>query len=121
MSEILRPIFEWLVGHFQLFESPVYNYIVMAVIGVVSFRVAFDFVGKLYNLDIIDGRIMGAIIHWTVRLIVFTVLFVFGSIAIRLHNLAWSWWIWLLISAAIISIIMVVAIIIKRLQWNFYR
>jgi hypothetical protein len=112
MAEILKPIFEWLVGHFQLFENPLYDSFVMMIMGGFSYVVAFRFVGKLYDEEFIDGRIMGSIIHWVVRLIVFTVLFVLGSIAIRLYNLEWAWWIWLLIAAFITFAIQLVVFVI---------
>lgn len=47
MAEILKPIFEWLVGHFQLFDNPLYDSFVMMIIGGFSYVVAFRLVGKL--------------------------------------------------------------------------
>ena len=75
MKVFLKPIYEIITGEFILFEDIVGNYIAMGIIGIIAFGVAWKLVGKLYDNQIISGKILGSIIHWTLRLISFVVIF----------------------------------------------
>ena len=93
MKVILKPIFEWLTGDFALFDNPLYNYIVMAVIGIIAFGVAFSLVGALYRAEHLSSRGAGSIIHWAIRLIVFVIIFYIFSALMWLvqHIIAAPW------------------------------
>lgn len=84
MKQILKPIFEMITGEYIIFENIIYNYIAISIIGVIAYEVAKKLVGKLYNNDIISGKTIGSILHWTIRLIVFIVVFYFFSFSIWL-------------------------------------
>lgn len=75
MKQILKPIFEIVTGEYILFDNIIYNYIAMAIIGLIAYRIAWKCVRKLYNNDIISGKGIGSITHWTIRLIVFSLIF----------------------------------------------
>ena len=75
MKQILKPVFEMITGEYVLFDNVIYNYIILSIIGVIALKVAWNFVGKLYDYGIIIGKSSGSIIHWTIRLMIFTVLF----------------------------------------------
>ena len=75
MKQILKPIFEIVKGEYILFDNVVYNYITLSLVGIIALKVAWDFVGKLYDYGIIMSKSSGSIIHWTIRLITFIVLF----------------------------------------------
>ena len=60
-------------NNFRLYV--IYNYIILSIIGVIALKVAWNFVGKLYDYGIIIGKSSGSIIHWIIRLMIFTVLF----------------------------------------------
>lgn len=75
MNQILKPVFEMITGEYVLFDNVIYNYIILSIIGVIALKVAWNFVGKLYDYGIIIGKSSGSIIHWTIRLMIFTVLF----------------------------------------------
>lgn len=64
-----------ITGEYVLFDNVIYNYIILSIIGVIALKVAWNFVGKLYDYGIIIGKSSGSIIHWTIRLMIFTVLF----------------------------------------------
>jgi hypothetical protein len=113
VKAILKPIFELITGEYALFDNVLYNYVAMAVIGLIAFVVAFALVGKLYAADMIEGRGVGSLLHWIIRLVVFIVVFyVFSLIvwAIRAF-LALPWWGIVLVIAAVIALI---TIIVKR-------
>lgn len=64
-----------ITGEYVLFDNVIYNYITLSIVGIIALKVAWDFVGKLYDYGIIMGKLSGSIIHWTIRLITFIVLF----------------------------------------------
>ena len=64
-----------ITGEYVLFDNVIYNYITLSFVGIIALKVAWDFVGKLYDYGIIMGKSSGSIIHWTIRLITFIVLF----------------------------------------------
>jgi hypothetical protein len=73
---MFKLIFDWIVDQYTLFENPLYNWIGMGIIGVIGFVIAFRFVGALYDDGLISGRFLGKIFHWTIRLIVVSLLVV---------------------------------------------
>lgn len=75
MKIILKPIFEMITGEYVMFDNIIYNYIIMTAIGLFAFGIAWRCVGKLYDNNIISSRNSGSLIHWTIRLIVFMILF----------------------------------------------
>ena len=107
MKEILKPIFELLTGDFTLFGNIIYNYIAMAVVGIIAFVVAFGLVGKLYDADMISGRTSGSVIHWILRLIVFVVVFYVFSLVIWLVKFIISipWWVWVIVGVVVLTFI----------------
>ncbi|KJS86270.1 MAG: hypothetical protein JM58_07160 [Peptococcaceae bacterium BICA1-8] len=97
MKEILKPIFEWLTGNYNLFDNVLYNYLAMAIVGLLAFVVAWIIVGSLYKNYLISGRRAGSIIHWVVRFIAFVVIFSLISVIIWLVKFilsipTWVWW-----------------------------
>lgn len=113
MNLILRSVFEWVIGNYTLFENPLYDYIAMAIIGAVAFIIAWIFVGILYGEDIINIPIVGSIIHWIVRLVVFVFIFMAVSVVIWIIKFVFSipLWIWVFL---IVSIMVIGAVLIKK-------
>lgn len=75
MKSILKPIFEIITGEYILFQDIFQNYIAMSIIGAIAYLIARKSVGWLYKERIIEGKTMGSLIHWIVRLIVFSIIF----------------------------------------------
>lgn len=90
MKQILKPVFEMITGEYVLFDNIIYNYITLGIVGIIALKVAWDFVGKLYDSGIIMGKSSGSIIHWTIRLITFIVLFYILSGIIWLTKIIYS-------------------------------
>lgn len=84
MKVILKPIFEMITGEYVMFDNIIYNYIIMTVIGLFAFEIAWRCVGKLYDNNIISGKNSGSLIHWTIRLVVFIALFYIFNLLIWL-------------------------------------
>lgn len=84
MKVILKPIFEMITGEYVMFDNIIYNYIILTVIGLFAFGIAWRCVGKLYDNNIISGKNSGSLIHWTIRLVVFIALFYIFNLLIWL-------------------------------------
>lgn len=65
---MLKFIFDLITSQFSLFENPIYNYVAMGIIGSIALKVAFTAVG-----DLGFKGTLGSITHWTIRFIVFVV------------------------------------------------
>lgn len=110
----MKLLFEYTTSAFSLFDDPIKNYIVMAIIGAIALLVAYGVVGKLYRFGLIYGREAGHVLHWIIRLIVFvTIFYVFATI-IRIYNwfyslLGYKWW----IIGCAIGVITIVGCLIK--------
>ncbi|WOO35799.1 hypothetical protein R2R35_18635 [Anaerocolumna sp. AGMB13020] len=79
---MIKLIFNFVIDQFTLFDNYLYNYIAMGIIGFIAFAIAYRIVGKLYDNDIIEGSSIGSILHWIIRLVVCTALFLIGSFVI---------------------------------------
>ena len=94
----MKYLFEYITDSFSLFDNPLNNYVAMAIIGVIAYRIAYNLVGRLYIFDIIDGRVAGHILHWSIRLIVFAIIFYLVATTIRIYDWftelpSYKWWI----------------------------
>ena len=65
---MLKFVFDLITSQFSLFENPIYNYVAMGIVCSIALTVALTAVGDLGFKGII-----GSIIHWTIRFIVFVV------------------------------------------------
>jgi hypothetical protein len=83
---LLKFAFNYLTSFFSLLENPLYNYIVMVIIGIFSFRIAYLLVGWFYNNHFISGRNQGSNLHWFIRTIVFVCIYFLIATMIRIYN-----------------------------------
>lgn len=95
-----RFIFDLITSPFSLFDNPFYNYIAMAIVGVLAFGIAFNIVGELG----FRGK-LGSITHWTIRIIVFVLLWFIFGIIIKLVTFIIANWIYILISCSLILVL----------------
>lgn len=110
MKTVLKPIFELITGEYTLFDNILYNYVAMAVIGLIAFAIAWSVVGRLYADGMIDGRGIGSLIHWVIRLVVFIVVFYVFSLVLWIGRvmLTLPWWAAILIVLAVIAVIVLI-------------
>ena len=87
-------IFDLITSPFSLFDNPFYNYLAMALIGVIAYKVAFNVVKELG----LRGE-AGSIAHWTIRFIVFTLIWLLCCIVIKCILFMVNNWILVLICA----------------------
>ena len=76
-------IFEILTDPLGLPIEWYWEYLILAVIGVVAYAVAYRCVGDMYSGGMIDGSTSGSFFHWLIRLILFVALWAvtYGIIA----------------------------------------
>lgn len=83
MSIIFKPLFEVLTGDIAICNHAIYNYLFIWAIGKIAYFFAYDAVGDLYSLGVINGRTAGSATHWTIRL------FIYIGAAYLLRALIW--------------------------------
>lgn len=116
---MLKWCFNFVTDQFTLFDNYLYNYMAMGIIGAIAFVIAYGLVGKLYDNDIIEGASIGSILHWIIRLIVCTALFLAVSFVIWLVKaiIAIPFYIWL-IMLGMIAIGFIGFIVVKIWSYN---
>lgn len=95
-------IFDLITSPLSLFENSFYNYIAMAIIGVIAFKIAFYIFGEIG----LRGE-AGSIVHWIIRLFAFAFIWLLCCIIINVIKFILNNWIIILISAILLVIIYV--------------
>lgn len=86
MKFILKPIFEIFTNQITVFDNPIIEYLIKALIGLIAYKGAWNIVHELYGDSIITSKNSGSIIHWTVRAIIFYILCVIIGITTGIIN-----------------------------------
>lgn len=95
-----KEIFDLITSPFSLFDNPLYNCVAMFIVGVIAFKIAFKVVGDL------DFRgTIGSIAHWTIRFVVFAVVWFVFLILINIINFIKKNYILIIISIFLLSIL----------------
>ena len=71
----MKYLFDYFVDSCSLFDNVIYDSLVMGCIGIISYHVAYSLVGRLYRSNSINTRGAGHILHWTIRSVVFVIIF----------------------------------------------
>ena len=85
MSELFKYVYERCIDPLELPLEWYYEYFILAIIGVISYRAAYKKVGTLYNAGFINGRTSGSFFHWMIRTIFFVALWAVTNGAINLY------------------------------------
>lgn len=121
MKYILKPIFEMITGEYTLFDNVLYNYIAMAIVGIIAFEIAWDFVHRLYDWGIISGSDAGSFTHWSFRTIVFIVVFYIFSFIIWLTKFIYTYRFVILITLGIVILFIIIFNIFKNRKYNISK
>lgn len=71
MREIFSFIFDKFTDPLTLPIEPLYEWIILGVIGVFAYVVSFRLVGDMYDSGCISGSFLGSLFHWIIRLLIF--------------------------------------------------
>lgn len=110
----MKLLFNYLTNSFFILENPIYNYVIMGIIGVIAFKVAYSVVGDLYRIGIIEGCESGHVLHWLIRLVVFVIIFYIFATVVRIYKWFTSlpnykWW----VVGSIIVLLILVGCLVK--------
>lgn len=71
MREIFSFIFDKLTDPLTLPIEPLYEWIILGVIGLIAYVASFRIVGDMYDSGSINGSFLGSLFHWIIRLLIF--------------------------------------------------
>ena len=112
MREVLSFLFDRITNPLGLPIAWYWEWIILAVIELAAFAIAFRAVGNLYADGMISGSTAGSVLHWIIRLIVLVVIWAITYFVIWLAKLIFAHWLLIvsilggiLVTAAIICLI----------------
>ena len=112
MREVLSFLFDRITNPLGLPIAWYWEWIILAVIELAAFAIAFRAVGNLYADGMISGSTAGSVLHWIIRLIVFVVIWAITYFVIWLAKLIFAHWLLIvsilggiLVTAAIVCLI----------------
>jgi len=112
LREVLSFLFDRITNPLGLPIAWYWEWIILAVIELAAFAIAFRAVGNLYADGMISGSTAGSVLHWIIRLIVFVVIWAITYFVIWLAKLIFAHWLLIvsilggiLVTAAIICLI----------------
>lgn len=112
MREVLSFLFDRITNPLGLPIAWYWEWIILAVIELAAFAIAFRAVGNLYADGMISGSTAGSVLHWIIRLIVFVVIWAITYFVIWLAKLIFAHWLLIvsilggiLVAAAIVCLI----------------
>ena len=119
MKGILKPVFEMITGEYVLFNNVIYNYIALSIIGIIAFKVAWEFIGNLYECGIITGKVSGSTLHWGIRLFTFIVIFYILSFIIWITKFIYTYRFIFIILIATLNIFIIIFKAMKKKKSNY--
>ena len=71
---MFKIVFEFLIEPLGLPIPWYWEYIILAIIGLIAYTIAYEKVGNLYGAGLISGRTSGSFFHWLYRFVIFAIL-----------------------------------------------
>lgn len=71
MKELFSFIFDLLIDPLTLPIHPLYEWLILGVIGTIAYIASFRIVGDLYDSGDIHGSFLGSLFHWAIRFLIF--------------------------------------------------
>ena len=84
---MLKVIYKYYIESFSILDNPLYDCIILVLVGLATLYISYRMVGMLYCENIIVSRKIGSILHWGIRFIVFSVICFTLDKAVRLYKL----------------------------------
>lgn len=116
MREIFSFIFDRLTDPLGLPIPALWEYIILLVIGLIAYKIAFSAVGNMYNSGSIHSRGAGSLFHWLIRLIIFVVIWAITYCVITLVK--WITAHWVIVVSSLGGILLIVGIIVLIIIFN---
>lgn len=93
------------------------EWIILGIIGLIAYHIAYDKVGSLYRTNFISGRMSGSFLHWIIRTFYFIVIWAITYGVIWLGKFVMDNKI---LSGIIVGIALLIVITFKVLLWNLH-
>ena len=74
MKEIFSFIFDIITDPFTLPVEPLYEWVILGVLGVIAYLTSYRIVGDMYDRGSISGSFLGSLFHWIIRLFIFVMI-----------------------------------------------
>lgn len=117
MSAFFKFMFERLTDPLGLPINPIYEYIILAVIGFIAYITAYDKVENLYHDGWINGKTAGSFFHWIIRLVLFVVMWLAVYVVIQVYFfVSANWQIILMIAGSVIGTALLCAGAVARMR-----
>ena len=119
MRELFSFIYEKLTDPLGLPISPLYEYLILAIIGLAAYKIAYSAVGGMYRIGEISSKTAGSACHWLIRFIVLVVIWAITYGIIELAKLIMAHWV--IIISALAGILLIAGIITIVVSLNNKR
>lgn len=117
MSAIFKFLFERATDPLGLPINPIYEYVILAVIGLVAYGLAYRKVGDMYHDGLISGRTEGSFFHWVIRAFLFVVLWLVAYGAIQgYYFVTANWQIILMIAGSVAGAAMLCTLAVTAMR-----
>lgn len=111
-------IFEILTEPLGLPIEWYWGYLVLGIIGLIAYKLAFSNVGDLYDSGVISGRGIGSALHWIIRLFYFIVIWGITYLAIAIGKfIIANWHIILFACGSILGTAIICMLVIVLLRY----
>ena len=103
----MKALLDFLTLPLSLPISPIWDFVITAVIGEIAYWAAYSFAGR--NARGSNGRLA---LHWAVRIPLYFILWLSACLIIMIVNFIKANWIWVLVALGLIAIIGIAIILI---------
>jgi len=119
MRFMLSFIFDRLTDPLGLPIEWYWEWIILAVVELAAYVIAYRAVGNLYSDGLIDGRTAGSVFHWIIRLIAFIVIWAITYGVIWLVRFITAHWVVVLsVLGGVLLVVTVLSLIIPHFRKN---
>ncbi len=106
MREIFGFIFDKFTDPLTLPIEPLYEWVILGIIGLIAYIASFRIVGDMYDSGSISGGFLGSLFHWIIRLLIFVLIwFVLYCLIVFVQWIIANWVLALCILGGLIVVI----------------
>lgn len=117
MRELFSFIFDKITDPLTLPIHPLWEWLILLVIGEIAYRFAFRKVGNLYRTGAINGRFMGSLLHWIIRFLIYVPVWaIVYWLIVFVQWIKANWIVAIVILAVVIVLIIVITVVYKTIK-----
>lgn len=112
-KHLLREKFSFIFDKFTdpltLPIEPLYEWIILGIIGIIAYVASFHIIGNMYDRGNINGGFLGSLFHWSIRFLIFVPIWfvVYWAIVIAQWIIA-NWFLSLCIICGLIVLVLAI-------------